>query len=398
VLPGQKVAAAGVTEKLLLLFLIFTAIYKTDFAQILPANETQVNFSAYFDDFNVTVLYPSVSVTKRVSESTSITGRYLVDMISAASTKGYKAVPGIDVITSASGKTNSKKSSSLFGEFRHEINIGLAQLAGSGIFTFDGLYSTEHDYTSATIIGNFKQYFAENNTSLELGIVRSWDKVFPSTKNWKRDKNVTTLNINFMQIINKDLILQMLSTYTDKNGQLSDNYLLVPVSIEGKDSLFDPVHPDLRIRRAAALSLKYRLTNRSSLQLGYRYYWDTWDITANTYSINYARYLSDHIILGIGLRSSNQTRAFFFKPEYLVTEQYRTADIKLDSGNSYEVQLDLILSGGNKQNFLPFLDDKRVQYIFNLIFYLRHTNTPYWFNNSYNLFATDFNIGIRYRY
>ena len=269
---------------------------------------------------------------------------------------------------------------------------------GSGILTGDGIYSTESDYTSSTLIGNFTQYFAENNTSIQLGVVRSWDKVFPKTKTWKKNKNVLTFNANFSQVISKSLILQVLSSYTDNSGLLSDNYKLVPITIAGKDSLFDPVHPDKRIRRAAALSLKYRLTDKSSLQLGYRYYWDSWNLNANTYSADYERYLSKHVILGLGWRTNIQSQAFFFKPKYTAPEQFMTTDIKLDAGYSNELQLNLILTGGDRQDYLPFLRDDRVQYIINLNFYLRHTNSPYWFNNMNNLFATDVNFGIRYRY
>ena len=75
-----------------------------------------------------------------------------------------------------------------------------------------------------------------------------------------------------------------------------------------------------------------------------------------------------------------------------------TTDIKLDAGYSNELQLNLTLLGGEGEDFLPFLDDDRVNYIFNLDFYDRHTNSPYWFNHLNNLFATDINIGIRYRY
>ncbi len=75
-----------------------------------------------------------------------------------------------------------------------------------------------------------------------------------------------------------------------------------------------------------------------------------------------------------------------------------TSDIKLDSGHSNELQLEMILTGGDRQNFLPFLKDDRVQYIFDLNFYLRHTDSPYWFNNLNDMFATNINIGIRYRY
>ncbi len=411
--PVQKAVVAGVGKKILLFFLLFFSLYKIDFAQLLPANETQVNISGYFDDFSVSVIYPSIAITKRISESTSITGRYLVDMITAASIRNGSSskstttsLSKVDAVTAASGRTSGGGVGGngngdilpSFDEVRHEFNFGFAQLIGGGILTGDAIYSTESDYTSSTLIGNFTQYFAENNTSIQLGVVRSWDKVFPKTKNWKKNKNVTTINANFSQVVSKDLILQLLSTYTDNNGLLSDNYQLVPITINGADSSFDPVHPDLRIRRAAALSLKYRLTDKSSLQVGYRHYWDSWDITANTYSANYQRYLSKHVILGVGWRGNFQNRAFFFKPKYLTPEQYMTVDIKLDAGYSNELQLNLILTGGDHQDYLPFLKDDRVQYIFNLNFYLRHTDSPYWFNNMSNLFATDINLGIRYRY
>ena len=406
-LPVQKAAVAGVDKKTILSLLFFFNLCSIGFAQLLPSNETQVNFSGYFDSFNVQVLYPSISITKRVSESTSINARYLVDMITAASIRSHSpgsrstALQKVDVVTSASGRTVSGGngySQPAFDEVRHEFNVGITHLFGKTILSADALYSTESDYTSSTLIGNLTQYLAENDATIQLGFVRSWDKVFPKTKPWKKDKNVTTLNANFSQVVSKRLILQLLTTYTDNNGLLSDNYQLVPITIAGKDSLFDPVHPDLRIRRAAAFSVKYRLTDESSIQAGYRYYWDTWDINANTFSINYERYLSKHVILGTGWRSNFQTQAFFFKPKYLIPEQFMTTDIKLDAGYSNELQLNLTLIGGDGQDFLPFLDDERVQYIFNLNFYSRHTDSPYWFNNSKNLFATDLNIGIRYRY
>jgi hypothetical protein len=393
----RKAAAAGVVKKLILFLPLFFNTTTSNFAQVLPPNETQVNVSGYFDDFNVSVLYPNISFTKRVSETTSVNVRYLVDMITAASIRNSKTSPNVDAVTSASGRSGEYEPP-VFDEIRNEFNLGFTHLLGSTIVSIDGLYSTESDYTSSTLIGNFTQYFAENNTSLQLGIVRSWDKVFPKTKNWRKDKNVTTFNANFSQIISKSLILQLLATYTNNNGLLSDNYKLVPVTISGQDSLFDPIHPDLRIRRAAALSLKYRLSDNSSLQLGYRLYWDSWNLNANTYSADYQRYLSKYIILGVGWRSNFQTEAFFFKPVYAAPEQLMTTDINLEAGYSNELQLNLILTGGDRQDYLPFLKDDRVQYFLNLNFYLRHTNSPFWFNNRENLFATNFNIGIRYRY
>ena len=262
--PELKVEAAGVGKKILLIFLLFFYPTTKEFAQQLPANETQVNVSGYFDSFNVSVIYPSIAITKRISESTSLTGRYLVDMITAASIRngsssstttgsgggeGEKPLSKVDAVTAASGTGGGRGgegefSLPSFDEVRHEFNFGFAQLIGGGILTADGIYSTESDYTSSTLIGNFTQFLAENNTSLQLGIVRRWDRVFPKTKNWTKNKNVVTLNANFSQIISKSLILQLLTSYTDNSGLLSDNYQLVPININGTDSLFDPIHPD----------------------------------------------------------------------------------------------------------------------------------------------------------
>lgn len=73
-----------------------------------------------------------------------------------------------------------------------------------------------------------------------------------------------------------------------------------------------------------------------------------------------------------------------------------TADIKLDSGFSNELQFDLTLKGGGEHDVLSFLENDRVQYKFSLSAYQRHSTTPYWFNNSRDLISTNFNFGIRY--
>jgi len=112
---GQKAVVAGVVNKLILFLLFFLNLNTLDFAQLLPSNETQVNFSGYLDNFNVSVLYPSIAITKRISSTTSITGRYLVDMITAASikkgnsksTSSNIALSKVDAVTAASGRTST---------------------------------------------------------------------------------------------------------------------------------------------------------------------------------------------------------------------------------------------------------------------------------------------------
>ena len=399
-------------------------------AQTLPENEVQINFSNYFDSFDVSIVYPSVSVTKNISEGTSLTGCYLVDMVSAASIKGPgsstigasaigssaieppmnepRRIRVVDAVTSASGRSSSRSSGVgsggvfrasdqgepefHFDDVRHETGLGLTQLVGLGTVSVNGIYSKENDYSSATLASSLSQSFAKKNTTLSLGFVRSWDRVFPVTKDWKREKNVTTLSGSLSQILSIRSVVQILGSYTTDRGYLADAYQQIAIN----DESFDPAHPDQRSQKALAGRFKFRLTEKSSMQLGYRYYWDDWQVTSHTGSAKYQRYLSPNIILGLGVRSYVQNKAFFFKPTYSQAEEFMTTDIKLDGGFSNELQFDLSING-DEYSLLGFLGDN-IQYNLNASVYQRHSDTPYWFNGSKDLISTDFNFGIRYRF
>jgi hypothetical protein len=394
-------------------------------AQELPPNELQVNFSGYFDSFNVNVIYPNIALTRKVSDNTSISGRYLVDMITAASIKGSSTptVPGerengfddeiddvakpsgvqkVDAVTGASSRggtgTGNEYGAPSFDDVRHEFNLGITHLFAGNRINLNGIYSTETDYTSKTLAGIVSRDFLLKNTTVQLGFVRSWDRVFPVTKNWTRHKNVTTYSANISQILSRKALIQVLTSYIEDSGYLADAYMQIRIGPEDNPVLYDPVQPDKRIRRAIGSRLKFRLNSVSSMQAGYRYYWDSWDVVSHTISVDYMKYLNPNVVLDLGFRHYMQSRAGFFKPEYSQPEPFMTADIKLDKGYSNELQLGFTLNGGPHQDYLPFLTNEKVQYNFDLNIYQRHTQTGYWFNGKKNLLATDFNIGIRYRF
>ncbi len=381
-------------------------------AQDLPPDELQVNFSGYFDSFNVSVLYPNISLTRQVSSTTSLTGRYLVDMVTAASIKQNQGGGGadgeeregrddddrafgkraqVDAVTAASARGEG------FGgpdDVRHELNVGLTQLVAGRILSLNGLYSKENDYTSATVAGTLTQYFARKNTTLQLGFVHSRDRIYPRTKDWTRHQRVTTFSADLSQILSKRLLVQMLYSHTTNTGYLADAYKTV--SIGGQ--AFDPVHPGRRIRQAAAARFSYRLGLHTSFQAGYRYYWDDWDVVSHTVSGMYQHRLSRVVTLGLGLRTNLQRKAFFFQPAYPTPEPLMTVDNKLDAGFSNELQFRLSLNGIRGRDAPSLLSDDRVQYNLSLNLYQRHTDTPDWFSRRKDLFAVFFNAGIRYRF
>jgi hypothetical protein len=365
-------------------------------AQTLPDDELQVICNGYFDSFQVNVLYPTVSVRRRVSASTSLSGSYLVDLISAASMRSRFEVEGV---TSATQRGHGGEDRSP-DEVRHEMSLGASHLLGPGTVAANLFYSTEADYTSKTVAASASYPFAERSTDLQIGIVRSWEEVHPRTRYWRRDKNATTLSTRVTQVLTRKLIGQLDFSYMDMSGLLSDPYQVVTiVDPDREESVnFEPRHPDHRARRALGVRANYKLTAPSSLRLGYRYYWDTWGVESNTWSgLFQQHFLGRRITVGLGIRSYQQTSAFFFRPVYTEPEKYMTVDSKLDSSHSLEYQFRLQVSG-SLVSWLPGPDGDDVDLTTTASYYRRHTVTADWHSRRKILDAIITSLGYRYRF
>ncbi len=365
--------------------------------QNVPEDELQIIFNGYFDSFHVNVLYPSISLTKRVSGSLSINGRYVVDAVSAASMKSRFDVDGI---SSATHRDHGGSESSP-DELRHEFNVGLTQKLGKGTVSVNGIYSTEHDYTSTTLTGRINYPFAKNNTTIGLGVVKSWDKVFPQTRNWKKDKDVLTLSASITQVLGRKMIAQADFSYTDMSGMLTDVYQVVTIIYPDQLAAihYEPVHPSERERKAVGLRFKNLIAPLTSLELGYRYYWDTWDITSHTISGKLQKmFAARRLTLGLALRYYTQTRASFFKPTYMVPEPLMSVDSKLDSGQSWDAGLSAHINGRLFGKGFFGMKRENMDLTLNLNIYHRRTDSPDWHSRSKTLTAVITGIGLRYRF
>jgi len=334
-----------------------------------------------------------------------MTGRYLIDVVSAASIRGEtpesegndddRSRQVVDVVTSASGRGGEEPEGP--DDLRHEFGFGVTQLMAGSTISVNGIYGTENDYSFRTIATTLSRSFAKKNTTIQLGFVRSWDEVFPASKDWRRDKNVLSYSANLTQILSPRVVSQFLFSYSDNNGHLSDDYQLVTIDRGTRTDVVDPIHPNTRARKALGTRLKIRTDPKSSLEAGYRYYWDTWEVDSHRFSLNYKRRVSHGTTFGLGLRTYLQGSAFFFQPEYTQVEEFRTSDIKLDSSYSNELQFSLSFHG-HEDHAIPFMTNENLEYNIRLNIYQRHTDNPYWFNGKQDLLAGYFNIGVRYKF
>lgn len=397
-MTAHKAEAAAVGKTCVLRFpvsiLFVLLLGSITYSQDIPEDELDVRINTYFDNFRVTVVYPQVSISKKLGDGTSISGRYLSDIISSASMRANFQVDGVTSATTRKegGADNNPD------EWRNEFGAGITQKLFEGIVSLNGSYSIEHDYSSKTIVGSLSYPFAKKNTVLQLSFVKNFDKVFPQIRTWTKDRNTTTFNAGLTQIFSKNIIAQLDGTYSTISGYQLDGYQVVRIIVDSTTyRTLEPVHPDYRVRRSLGMRTNFGLTKTFTLQLGYRYYWDSWDINSHTISAKLSNNFSPIVSGSLEVRHYLQTKAFFFKPVYTQVEQYMSVDGKLNSGYSDEAVLNLVLRGNKKYN-VPFLNSDKLSLTGSIGFYRRYTDSPDWFTDYQILYAYTMSLGLRYNF
>ncbi|NOS86692.1 MAG: DUF3570 domain-containing protein [Ignavibacteria bacterium] len=394
-MTDHKAGVAAVVKyyaALIPVFLLCVAINL--FSQDIPESELDARINSYFDNFGVTVIYPQVSFSKKLSDNNGLSLRYLSDIISSASMKSWFKVDGI---TSATTR-NEGGADDTPDEWRHEFGASFSQKISSGVLSLNGQYSTEHDYSSKTLSVTLSYPFAKKNTIIQTSVLFNFDKIFPQTRTWTKEKNTKNVNIGLTQIFSKNIITQFDASYIEVNGYMLDGYQVIRIINSASTyQTLEPVAPDKRIRRAIGVRTNIGITKTSSLQLGYRYYWDTWDIQSHTISAAISKNFSQWFSATLDLRHYLQTRAFFFKPQYFAVEQFMTVDSKLNSGFSDQVMLSLALKGRKSAGF-PFFTNEKLSLTGSAGFYRRQNDSPDWFSHYNTLYAYLLSIGIRYNF
>ena len=356
-------------------------------AQTIPEDEIQFNFNGYGDNARVFIAYPSLSVSKKVTEQTSLSGKYLIDGISGASMKSQFQVDGITSATQGSSGGGDDTPD----ELRHEMVLGVTQAVADATFSISGIYSVEHDYSSKTIAASGAIPFAQKNSQLGFGYTGSWDKNYPQTRDWTEDKRVNAYSLAFSQVLSKTMVGQIDLSLITNSGYLSDAYQVVQVMDGNNVILREPVHPDERTRYAAGSKTIFKVGEKSSLQLGYRFYHDSWEIDSHTLSALFQqKAFEDKFIFGYGLRSYFQSKAYFYKEHYTVDDEYLAVDSKLKDLYSNELQF--------KIKYFPNSESSKLSYngLFNI--YHRKTKTRDWHSRRKDLYAVIFGFGVRYNY
>ena len=284
---------------------IFTAflLVRATCADVLPDDRADIFYSKYSGG-GMDITGESALVRKKFTENFAVEASYFVDKVSGAS---------IDVLSQASQIKDERKQKSATVEFVHDKTTYTASI----------INSVERDYKSDTGSFSLKQDMFGDLTTLSLAFSNTNDTVgenngtaFVPVVAWLGHAESRSYDVDLSQILTKNFIAGVNFNVITDQGYLANPYrsvrFLDPLNPAKGYSLATQMYPDTRTSTAVQGQAKYYLPWRAAVTGSYRYFHDTWNVTGNTYELDYTHPLANIWILEGRVRYYQQTHASFY--------------------------------------------------------------------------------------
>lgn len=274
------------------------ALLAADFARaaVLPDDRADVLYHRYEGD-NITIDGPSVLLRKKVGKSLSVSANYYVDMITSAS---------IDVVTTASPYT----------EERTQTSVGVDYLRGGTMMSVGVTQSDESDFEARTYSFAVYQNLFGDLTTVTLAYGLGNDVVGMSTDpTFARDVQRQSYGVGISQILTRNLIMSLNFEGITDEGFLNNPYRSVRYrddSVGRGYSYQSELYPNTRTSAAVSVGGRYYLPYRAAVNAEFRYFSDTWGITANSFEVGYTHPWRDSLTFSTRYRYYTQEQADFY--------------------------------------------------------------------------------------
>jgi hypothetical protein len=283
-------------------------------AATLPENRAEGLFHVYKGG-GVTASGPALLVRKSMADKVSLSASYYVDAVSNAS---------IDVVTTASP----------FKETRNAYDLGVDYVVRDSTLSLSTNYSKEPDYTASSVSFDIAQETFGGMTTVNLGYTRGSDQVRKSTdstfadvaKHWQYRLGVTqVLSPRWLMSANVEAIAD--------SGYLGNPYRVARV--------FGAAIPERYPRTRSSRAVKFRaigdLGSRDSVRAEYRYFWDNWDIRAQTVETGYSRYIGEPWLADLFVRFNKQNKALFYSDNAAAETTYISRNRQLSTFDNFSL-------------------------------------------------------------
>ena len=272
-------------------------------------NDVNVQLHGFEDTRSVTVLSPTVDLSKDFTDRTNLRASFGVDAISAASDSCARC--------HRDGATDRR----LDGGLTATEKLNAVKLSVGGTF------SQERFYRATTFLTSISRDLADGNTTIAGGYTFSLNqpRLHPTQQvenQFQNDAFVSvTQTLSKVTIANLGYQVEMVTGYQDNpflranvNGALVLGHV-----------------PDSRVRQTISARLRQALPAETFLEADYRHYVDDWQMRSDAFSVGVSHHFSPVILGNVSYRRSDQTGAYFYQPAYVgPVPQYFTADFRLE--------------------------------------------------------------------
>jgi hypothetical protein len=262
---------------------------------------------------------------------------------------------GVDLYTSASSdmidpstiSSASIDDERMYASFNYKLqNERKRHTIGAGLST-----SSEFDYSSTGVNLFFSKLSRDKNREFSAtasAFFDTWKIIYPielrppgygdgSTTDplpvENAPRNSYNLGLVFSQVINRQLQIAILTDISYQEGQLATKFQRVYFNNGGAapENL-----PDTRFKVPVGVRASYFLGDKTVLRGFYRFYWDNWDMTSQTASMELSYKISPFISLAPSYRFYSQTGIEYFGKyqAHTVDEEYFTSDYDLSDFTS----------------------------------------------------------------
>lgn len=297
--------------RLLALLGIAGVVAVTARAAVLPEDLAEVMYHSY-DGGGVQVTGPALRLRKGFLNDFSFSANYYVDSISSAS---------IDVVTSASPYTERRK----------ETSVGLDWLKGNTLMSAGFIRSDESDYQADTWTLGVAQDFFGGMSTLSLGYGRGDDIVGRVDTDFEDTVERNSFQFGWSQVLTPKVVASLDYEAVLETGFLNNPYRSARIL----GAQIPERYPRARNSHAVALRGIGMVADATSLELGYRWYRDTWQLRAHTFEGAIARRIRPQLTAELSYRNYTQDAVSFYADDFDREFEFMARDKELSTFNSH---------------------------------------------------------------
>ncbi|MFL5729479.1 MAG: DUF3570 domain-containing protein [Cytophagaceae bacterium] len=327
-----------------------TSSYKS---RKLKLNEVNFVSSYYTQDGNNSAVTGGTGTEKLTDFSNQIELRFVKKDVKERE-RILNLQAGVDSYTSAS--SDNIDPSTISGASRSErriypnVSYTVKNTAKRKSIGFSGYYSKEFDYNSIAPGITFSKDSKDNNASITVKLQAFFDnrkiilpielRNIPDAFTGTTHRYSYNASLIYSLVINQRMQMAGLLDMSLQEGLLSTPFNRVYLA--GGGTTIEKL-PSSRLRIPLGFRANYFLSGRYIIRTFYRFYFDTWNLKAHTFTIELPVKITPFLSLGPIYRFYTQSGVKYFAPyqQHTVSEEFYTSDYDLSTLSSQLIGLNL---------------------------------------------------------